>query len=155
MPSWESVLDALAERLRAQQQAIELHGVIPAELIGQSIPMPDGEMPEHLLLRGLALLQSLLVGSLLHVVLHAHVPAPRGQGRFRVASVLGGAAGVFVLWYVMRDHFPKGEHGGPWQVFVQLAIESAPALLFAYVLVGFCHAFLPASWLRSMQICVE
>jgi uncharacterized membrane protein YraQ (UPF0718 family) len=101
-------------------------------------------------LRGLALLQSLLVGSLLHVVLHAHVPAPREQGRFRIASVLGGAVGVFVLWYVMRDHFPKGEHGGPMHVFVQLAIESAPALLFAYVLVGFCHAFLPANWLRSM-----
>lgn len=59
MPSWESVLDALAERLRAQQQAIELHGVIPAELIGHPIPMPDGEMPEHLLLRGLALLEQM------------------------------------------------------------------------------------------------
>lgn len=100
--------------------------------------------------RGLALLQSLLVGSLLHVVLHAHVPAPREQGRFRFASVFGGAVGVFVLWYVIRDHFPKGEHGGPSHVFLQLATESAPALLLAYVLVGFCHAFLPASWLRSM-----
>ncbi len=100
--------------------------------------------------RGLALLQSLLVGSLLHVVLHAHVPAPREQGRFRIASVLGGISGVAVLWLVIRDHFPTGEHGGPAHVFLQLAMESAPALLLAYVLVGLCHAFLPANWLRSM-----
>ena len=100
--------------------------------------------------RGLALLQALLIGSLLHVVLHAHVPAPRGQGRFRPASVLGGAAGVAALWAVIRDHFPQGEHGGPAAVFLALARESAPALLLAYLLVGLCHAFLPATWVRSM-----
>ncbi len=100
--------------------------------------------------RGLAMLQALLVGSLLHVVLHAHVPAPREQGRFRIASVVGGAAGVAVLAVVIRDHFPVTEHGGPAEVFLQLALESAPALLIAYALVGLCHAFLPTTWLRSM-----
>ena len=100
--------------------------------------------------RGLALLQALLIGSLLHVVLHAHVPAPRGQGRFRPASVLGGAAGVAALWAVIRDHFPAGDHGGPAKVFLALALESAPALLLAYLLVGLCHAFLPAGWVQSM-----
>ena len=100
--------------------------------------------------RGLALLQSLLAGSLLHVVLHSHIPAPREQGRWRIASVVGAGLGVFVLWFVIHDHFPNDEHGGPAQVFVQLAIESAPALLLAYLLVGLCHAFLPTNWLRSM-----
>lgn len=100
--------------------------------------------------RGLALLQALLIGSLLHVVLHAHIPAPREQGRFRIASVLGAVIGVAVLAFVIHDHFPGGEHGGPSHVFVELAMESAPALLFAYVLVGVCHAFLPANWLRRM-----
>jgi uncharacterized membrane protein YraQ (UPF0718 family) len=100
--------------------------------------------------RGLAMLQALLVGSLLHVVLHAHVPAPREQGRFRIASVLGGALGVAVLWVVIRDHFPATEHGGPADVFLQLALESAPALLLAYALVGLCHAFLPPTWLQGM-----
>lgn len=99
---------------------------------------------------GLAMLQALLVGSLLHVVLHAHVPAPRQQGRFRLASVAGAALGVFVLWLLIEDHFPAGPHGGPMDVFVRLAVESAPALLFAYALVGLCHAFLPANWLRRM-----
>ncbi len=100
--------------------------------------------------RGLALLQALLIGSLLHVVLHAHIPAPREQGRFRIASVLGAALGVAVLAILIQDHFPGGTHGGPSHVFVELAMESAPALLFAYVLVGVCHAFLPANWLRRM-----
>lgn len=100
--------------------------------------------------QGLALLQSLLVGSLLHVVLHSHIPAPREQGNFRFASVLGAVVGAAVLWVVIHDHFPAHAHGGPAEVFVQLAIESAPALLLAYLLVGLCHAFLPATWLRSM-----
>ncbi|MBX3463796.1 MAG: permease [Planctomycetes bacterium] len=100
--------------------------------------------------RGLALLQSLLVGSLLHVVLHSHIPAPREQGRWRVASVGGAALAAAVLWLVIRDHFPAHEHGSPAQVFLTLAAESAPALLLAYLLVGLCHAFLPANWLRRM-----
>lgn len=100
--------------------------------------------------RGLAFLQSLLIGSLLHVVLHAHVPAPRESGRYRAASVAGAAAGIAVLWCTIRDHFPGSAHGGPAHVFLQLAMESAPALLLAYLLVGICHAFLPTDWLRSM-----
>jgi len=100
--------------------------------------------------RGLALLQALLAGSLLHVVFHAHIPAPREQGNFRIASVVGAAIGVAVLWFVIHDHFPAGDGMGPAQVFVTLAMESAPALLLAYLLVGLCHAFLPANWLRSM-----
>lgn len=99
--------------------------------------------------RGLALLQAVLVGSLLHVVLHAHIPAPPSQGRFRPASVIGAAISAFVLWFVIRDHFPAGAQG-PADTFVRLAIESAPALLFAYLLVGMCHAFLPTNWLAKM-----
>ena len=98
----------------------------------------------------LALLQSLLVGSLLHVVLHAHIPAPREQGRLRAASVAGAALGVAVLWFVIHDHFPPSDQGSPLEVFTTLALESAPALLFAYALVGLCHAFLPATWMRSL-----
>ncbi|MBL8751623.1 MAG: permease [Planctomycetes bacterium] len=100
--------------------------------------------------QGLALLQSLLLGSLLHVVLHSHIPAPREQGRWRIASVAGAIAGVFVLWLAIHDHFPAQAHGGPGAVFLRLAMDSAPALLFAYALVGLCHAFLPANWLRRM-----
>ncbi|MBM4060915.1 MAG: hypothetical protein FJ265_07440 [Planctomycetes bacterium] len=100
--------------------------------------------------RGLALLQALLAGSLLHVVLHAHVPAPREAGRLHFASVAGAAVGAGVLWLAIRDHFPTSDVGQPGALFLQLALESAPALLLAYLLVGLCHAFLPANWLRGM-----
>lgn len=101
--------------------------------------------------RGLALLQATLAGSLLHVVLHAHIPAPREPGRLHFASVAGAAIAVFVLWFVIHDHFPDRNGTNPASVFLELAIESAPALLFAYLLVGICHAFLPANWLRRMS----
>ncbi len=100
--------------------------------------------------RGLALLQGLLVGSLLHVVLHSHIPAPREQGRFRIASVGGAAIAAVVLWIVIHDHFPEHAEHAPLDVFLRLALESAPALLIAFLLVGLCHAFLPANWLRRM-----
>ncbi|MBK8098789.1 MAG: permease [Planctomycetes bacterium] len=100
---------------------------------------------------GLALLQSALAGSLLHVVFHAHIPAPKDRGNWHFASVGGAALAVFVLWFVIHDHFPAGEnHQDPWHVFLTLATESAPALLLAYALVGVCHAFLPAGWLAGM-----
>lgn len=99
--------------------------------------------------RGLALLQALLAGSLLHVVFHAHIPAPMEQGRFRFSSVLGAALAAVVLTMVIRDHFPSGEQD-PLSVFMHLAMESAPALLAAYLLVGLCHSFLPANWLTKM-----
>lgn len=99
---------------------------------------------------GLSMLQALLAGSLLHVVLHAHVPAPRDRQRWHIASVAGAAAAAAVLWFVIHDHFPAHEHGSPAAVFLRLAIESAPALLAAYLLVGLCHAFLPAGLLSRV-----
>lgn len=100
--------------------------------------------------RGLALLQALLAGSLLHVVLHAHIPAPRENQRWHWASVTGAALAAAVLWFVIHDHFPAGSGQSPAEVFLALAMESAPALLLAYLLVGLCHAFLPATWLQSL-----
>jgi len=98
---------------------------------------------------GLSLLQALLVGSLLHVVLHAHIPAPRDQQRWHIASVAGAAIAAVVLWFVIHDHFPTGEHP-PTEVFLRLALESAPALILAYFLVGLCQAFMPSGWLARM-----
>lgn len=102
--------------------------------------------------RGLALLQALLAGSLLHVVFHAHIPAPRDQGRWHFASVAGAAIAMVVLWFVIHDHGHggEGEHQhSTAHVFYELAIESAPALLLAYALVGLCQVFLPAGWLAQ------
>jgi len=114
--------------------------------------------------QGLAMVQALLGGSLLHVVLHSHIPAPKDRpaGRWHFASVLGAAAAVFVLWRVI--HLPAGatvetdpahaghDHAqGPFATFLALALESAPALLLAYLLVGLSNAFLPKGWMRSVS----
>ena len=124
--------------------AVSIAGTSFGYFLGDTV-LTDGSQS------GLALLQSLLVGSLLHVVLHAHIPAPRENGRFHLASLVGAAIGVAVLGTVIHDHFPEGRHGSPADVFVNLALESAPALLIAYVMVGLCHAFMPASWLQNMS----
>jgi uncharacterized membrane protein YraQ (UPF0718 family) len=98
----------------------------------------------------LSMLQALLAGSLLHVVFHAHIPAPRDRQRLHLASVAGAVTAAAVLWVVIHDHFPGAAEHSPAQVFVGLALESAPALVLAYLLVGLCHAFLPAGWLARM-----
>ena len=157
LTAWAVILHRIPEGLGIWWIVPRTLGVLPAVLItvasiaatlfgyflGGSMLTDDSQ-------NALALLQSLLVGSLLHVVLHAHIPAPREQGRIRTASVLGAAIGVAVLGYVIHDHFPQGDHGSPAQVFLDLALESAPALLIAYFLVGLCHAFMPSNWLKSM-----
>ncbi|MFT4843332.1 MAG: uncharacterized membrane protein YraQ (UPF0718 family) [Planctomycetota bacterium] len=157
LTAWAVILHRIPEGLGIWWIVPRTLGVLPAVLItvasiaatlfgyflGGSVLTDDSQ-------NALAMLQSLLVGSLLHVVLHAHIPAPREQGRIRPASVLGAAIGVAVLGYVIHDHFPTGDHGSPAQVFLGLALESAPALLIAYFLVGLCHAFMPGNWLKSM-----
>jgi hypothetical protein len=158
LTAWAVILHRIPEGLGIWWIVPRTLGVLPAVVLtvasisgtlfgyfmGESV-LTDGSQ------NALALLQSLLVGSLLHVVLHAHIPAPRDKGRFHWASVLGAGIGVAVLGYVIHDHFPKGRYGSPADVFVNLALESAPALLIAYVMVGLCHAFMPASWLKNMS----
>lgn len=100
--------------------------------------------------QALAVLQALLTGSLLHVVFHDHIPAPRDRQPWHFASVAGAAVAAAVLWFVIHDHFPAGDHGSPVEIFVGLALDSAPALLLAYFLVGLSQVFLPAGWIRHM-----
>ena len=157
LTAWAIILHRVPEGIGIWWIVPRTLGVLPAVVISIVSVVSTlfgfylgGELLTDQSRSGLAMLQALLVGSLLHVVLHAHIPAPRQQGRFRIASVGGAALGVLVLWFLIRDHFPQGDHGGPAHVFLQLAVESAPALLFAYLLVGVCHAFLPANWLRRM-----
>ena len=117
---------------------------------------------------GIAVLEALLCGSLAHVVVHAHIPPPRdgerraspasgGEGRtWNVASLLGGIAGAVVTWVLTanhsHDHTPTtgaaadGHAHGPGAIFLDLALQSAPALVFGYLAVGLSQSFLPADW---------
>ncbi|GAB4154588.1 MAG: hypothetical protein Fur0037_23200 [Planctomycetota bacterium] len=97
----------------------------------------------------LSMFQAFLAGSLLHVVLHSHVPPPDDRSRrWHLASFGGALLACFVLWFMIRDHFPEvPAEEGPFAVFARLAAESAPALLLAYVLVGLCQVYIPSGWL--------
>jgi uncharacterized protein len=119
--------------------------------------------------------QAIVAGSLLHVIVH-HAPAsldrPKGRethdahdahhphdahgGRgLQLAPALGALGGVALLVVVSSSH-PTAQRIaheiGMGPTFVTLALESAPALLVAYLASGLLHAFLPQSlalWLSS------
>ncbi|MDA0375535.1 MAG: permease [Planctomycetota bacterium] len=104
----------------------------------------------------LGLFEALLCGTLLHVVLHADLPpAPKGADPWltRVATLCGLAGGGAVVALVEHGHdhgitaAGDGHDHGMGATFLELALESAPALLLAYFAVGLAHAFLPADFL--------
>ena len=113
----------------------------------------------------LALIEALVGGSLLHVVIHrphpmVHQPRP---GRRHIASGLGALVGALLLWAIFshgEGHHgagplgdgSHGHEGGPWwqSVFGTLALDSAPALLLAYVAAGLVQVALPAASIAWM-----
>ena len=106
---------------------------------------------------GLAWFQSLVAGSLFHVVLHRpHGAFPEeadsapGRKLPLCASGVGGFLGLGLLIFVL-----SGEHAGEvhtheafWHSFLSLALQSAPALLLGYFLAGLVAVFLPVSSVR-------
>ena len=109
--------------------------------------------------KGLAWFQSLVAGSLFHVVLHrsrgaAPEEAPAAAGRMLPisASGIGGFLGlglvVFLLTGEHGGHAHSGEHDEFWPAFLVLALQSAPALLLGYFLAGLVAVFLPVSSVR-------
>jgi hypothetical protein len=93
----------------------------------------------------LALAQALLAGSLLHVILR-HPPTATGEEpeqRWHFASAIGGllAAALVVGMGYLHGHreAPGHAHDGT-SGFLELALQSAPALLLAYLFVGGAHA---------------
>ena len=109
--------------------------------------------------KGLAWFQSLVAGSLFHVVLHrsrgaAPEEAPAAAGRMLPisASGIGGFLGlglvVFLLTGEHGGHAHSGEHDEFWPAFLDLALQSAPALLLGYFLAGLVAVFLPVSSVR-------
>jgi hypothetical protein len=90
-----------------------------------------------------ALLQALIAGSLLHVILRHPPSAPRerqAQGNTTLASGVGGLCGVALV--LALEAFVPGTHSseGSHSLFQELALESAPALLAAYIAVAVLHS---------------
>ena len=92
----------------------------------------------------LGLIESLVAGSLLHVVMHRpHPMVHLSHGyRGRFASGLGGLLGVSVV-AALLGHDPHGAEAA--EGFLHFLLESAPALLLAYVAAGLVQAMLPAA----------
>lgn len=95
--------------------------------------------------RGVGLFQALVAGSLLHVVVHRSYPieevasTPQAARRHAGAGALGG---LVFLWALMADHL--GSFGREAvEMFLNLSLESAPALLLAYVGAGLVYALMP------------
>jgi hypothetical protein len=98
--------------------------------------------------RWIALVQALLAGSLLHVILR-HPPTATGEEparRWHAASALGGLAAALLVfgmgWLHLHGEEQAAHTQGAGEGFVALALESAPALLFAYLVVAGAHALL-------------
>lgn len=106
---------------------------------------------------GFAWFQAFVVGSLIHVILHRmHAPnsgcAHTKQHNW--AEGLGNLAGLLLLVSISMDH--NHFHETAWlhsatDALLELSLESAPALLFAYIAAGLALAFLPASYVNWMS----
>ena len=104
-----------------------------------------------------ALFQSLVAGSLLHVVIHRPSPlsAPSSGGRGRFYAGLGALAGLAVVALLADTHLPFQRVPGSMNVretFSTLALAGAPVLLIGFVLAGLVKAFSPQAslqWLRA------
>jgi len=91
-----------------------------------------------------ALLQALIAGSLLHVILLHPPSAPRASegspSRTALASGLGGLSGLALVLTLEAFVGGDGHARGGGQLFLELALQSAPALLAAYGAVALLHA---------------
>ena len=103
--------------------------------------------------QGLGLFQALVAGSLLHVVVHRSYSIEEAAATQRAArrhAGVGALGGLVFLWALVGDHLgPVGQKAAA--MFAQLALESAPALLLAYVGAGLVYALLPRAsiaWMR-------
>ncbi len=111
-------------------------------------------------LAAMSVFEAFVAGALLHVIFHTHVahgaaascatPSVWGDGRTRAAGV-GALLGLAAL-VVVDDGHPltaaMAGHLEATEAFVTLTLESAPALLLAFVGAGLVRALLPDTALR-------
>lgn len=106
-------------------------------------------------LQASAWFQALVAGSILHVVFgrphlddHAAEQASRPpyEGLGNLVAV-----GALLLIGGAHAHAHEAGHSGFDERFLSLALESAPALLLAYLIGGFISGELPQSWLRWLS----
>ncbi len=104
----------------------------------------------------LAFVQALIAGSVLHVVAHRPPPTamPSSVGRGKFWSGVGALVGLIAVAMLSGKHIADvGQPDSQFsRLFLSLALESAPALLFAFALAGVVQAVLPGmglSWMKK------
>ena len=99
----------------------------------------------------LLLYQAVVGGSLVHVVIHQHGPAPGPRDRRREGWGAILALALLVAVFVTgMEATPEGAAAFLSRLWV-IAAESAPALLLAYLCAGLLSAFLPQRSVRWME----
>jgi hypothetical protein len=107
--------------------------------------------------------QCLVGGSLLHVVIHRppSLPAPPSTGRGHVYAGIGALLGVLVVGGLSDNHLPHQHVHGELsfgEIFMTLAVETAPALLIGVLLVGLSKVYVPRvspRWLQTGRASTE
>lgn len=121
------------------------------------------ELGDLLSSRQFAWFKAFAAGAVLHIIVnpdHFHFPAQKpAHGESEAYTPRGwiegsgSVAGLGVLlWLLLSDahQHGAGKLGEITDAFVMLAMESAPALLFAYIAAGLIRIFLPDSWIDWM-----
>jgi hypothetical protein len=111
----------------------------------------------------LGYLQSLIAGSVLHVVFHRPHPsiAPPATGRWRVHAGAGAVLGLVMVIALSKTHLPlhaATEGLAVGATFLALSLESAPALLLAFAMAGVVQVLLPRAtlgWMRTGKPATE
>lgn len=145
---WWIVAPLLGLRSALTMLVLMLVGTLLGYAVGEPLLAAASPM-------SISLFEALLAGTLMHVVMHADLPLPpRGTSPLeqRAASLVGLAGGIAAVAWIEGGHAHSHAHGAdgdPLEVFVHLAMESAPALLFAWFAIGMAQAFLPdqIAWL--------
>jgi hypothetical protein len=108
-------------------------------VVGYLFARPIAEGASH---RWFVLLQALIGGSLLHVILRHPPSVPSSALPVRstaLSSGIGGLCGIALI--LALEAFVPHEEPEAGSLFLELALESAPALLLAYVVVALLHAW--------------
>ena len=103
--------------------------------------------------RGWGIFQAAAAGSLLHLLFRRSHPASLGVSsrRARVGAGLGGFAGIALLAAIGGYQDSGAAVSRGVEVFVTLALQSAPALVLAYVAAALVYSLLPpasVNWMR-------
>ena len=93
---------------------------------------------------GFGLFQAFVAGSLLHVVLHRSYPvAGAGTDVARWQAGIGALCGGVLLWAMTRAHELRPDALAALDALYALALQSAPALVFAYLAAGVVYGMIP------------